>query len=56
MQIYLFFFSFFFPIIKCYFFLTIDLLCDDVCLDLLIDGIYIKDEINLETETHYLFK
>ena len=53
MKIYLFFLSLFFPIIKSYVFLTIDLLCDDVCLDILIDEISIKDETNLETKRHY---
>ena len=49
MKIYLFFLSLLFTIIKAYIFLTIHVLCDDFCRDILIDGISIKDEINLDT-------
>ena len=56
MNFYLFFLSLFFTIIKSYVYLTIDILCDDYCIDILIDGISIKDEIDLDTTSQYYLR
>ena len=42
--------------IKTHVHLKVDLLYDDYCTDVLINGISIKDKINLDTESQYYFR
>ena len=56
MKFYFFFLVFFFTKIISYLHLKLDILCDDYCKDILIDGISIKDEINLDTESQYYLR